>query len=100
MLTITKQDILKILTIMWFVAATGYVAYDQYLGYKVRGMQAAYQQGYADSVAQLIGEAEKNQCQPFEVKKDDKKIQLVNGQCLQQAQLPIAQPNQAPKGIK
>jgi hypothetical protein len=85
MISINKQDILKTVVIIWFVATTGYVVYDQYASYKVLGIQAAYQQGYADSVSQLIAESQKSQCQPFEVRKDDTKISLVNGACLQSA---------------
>lgn len=85
MISINKQDIFKTVLIIWFVAATGYVIYDQYASYKVLGIQAAYQQGYTDSVSRLIAEAEKSQCQPFEVRKDETKISLVNGQCLQSA---------------
>ena len=95
MMTINKQDILKTLVIIWFVAATGYVVYDQYAGYKIRGMQQAYQTGYAKSVEDLIAQTEKSGCQPFEVKKDDKKISLVDGQCLQQQSQGQAQGPQA-----
>lgn len=103
MLTINKQDVFKTIIIIWFVATTGYVIYDVYAGYKIRGMQAAYNTGYTDSVAQLIDQTEKSGCTPFEVTKDAKKIQLVNGQCLsaspaggQQAQQQGAPQTQAP----
>lgn len=84
MLTINKQDILKTVMIIWFVATTGYVIFDLYNGYKIQGIQKAYQTGYAKSVDDLIAQTEKSGCQAFEVKKDDKKISLVSGQCLQQ----------------
>jgi uncharacterized lipoprotein YajG len=82
MLTINKQDILKTLLIIWFVGATGYVAYDIYASYKIRGMQAAYNQGYADSISQVIDQTEKNQCQPLDIHNADKKIQTVDARCL------------------
>ena len=85
-MTITRQDVVKTVLIVWFVATTGYVAFDLYAGYKIRGMQQAYKDGYATSVDDLIKKAESSQCQPFEVQKDGKKTQLVNGQCLQQGQ--------------
>lgn len=86
MIIINKQDTVKTFLIIWFLAATGYVIYDQYIGWKVRGMQQAYESGYVKSVEDLFIQAEKNGCNPFEVKKDDKSIQLVNGYCLKQAQ--------------
>lgn len=94
MLNIEKKDILKTFFILWFVLATGYVLYDQYLEYKLRGMQASYQQGIADSVSQLIEQTQKSGCVPFEVTKDKEKIQLVDGQCLQQSQIPNQQTSQ------
>jgi hypothetical protein len=93
MMTINKQDVMKTVLIIWFVGATIYVAYDLYAGYKIRGMQQAYQTGYATSVDDLIKKAEGSQCQPFEVQKDGKKIQLVNGQCLQQQGNQQSQPS-------
>lgn len=86
MLSINKQDIFKTVVIIWFIAATGYFIYDQYVDYRVYAVQASYQSGYTDAVNQLFSEAEKNQCQPFEVRNGDKKISLVNGECLQQGQ--------------
>jgi hypothetical protein len=84
MMTITRQDVMKTVLIVWFVATTGYVAFDLYAGYKIRGMQQAYKDGYATSVDDLIKKTEGSQCQPFEVQKDGKKTQLINAQCLQQ----------------
>jgi hypothetical protein len=84
MMTITRQDVFKTLMIIWFVATTGYVLVDLYLGYKVRGMQQAYKTGYAASVDDLVKQAEGSQCQPFEVQKDGKKTKLLNAQCVQQ----------------
>ena len=90
MMTISKQDIIKTLVIIWFVATTGYVIYDIYEGYKIRGIKAAYEAGYAESIDQLIKESEKG-CQPIDVNKADKKIQLVNAQCMQSAEQAQAQ---------
>lgn len=86
MLTINKQDVLKTIIIIWFIATTSYVAYDQYSDYKVRGIQAAYQSGYGTAIDDLIKKTEESQCQSFEVAKDDDKVSLVNTECLQQAQ--------------
>src|SRR5689334_22528737 len=91
-MNITKQDIIKTVIIVWFMATTGYVIFDQYNTYKVRGIQAAYQQAYADSVDQLIAQTQKNQCTPFEVHNGEKKITVVSGECVAQQQ-----PQQAPQ---
>ncbi|EKE20096.1 MAG: hypothetical protein ACD_8C00056G0021 [uncultured bacterium] len=96
MLSISKQDIIKTLIIIWFIATTGYVAYDQYFEYKVNGLKASYEQGYMDSISKLIVEVEKNSCQGVDITKEDKKIQIVNAQCLQQVQ--TANETQATQG--
>lgn len=85
MLTITKQDFLKTLVIIWFVATTGYVVYDTYVGYKIRGMQMAYNTGYGTSVDDLMKKSAESNCQPFEVQKDGKKLQLVDYSCVKQS---------------
>jgi hypothetical protein len=85
MISINRHDIFKTILIIWFIGATGYVVFDQWSSYKVRGIQAAYQQGYTDSVTALIDQTQKSGCTPFDVQKGDTKIQLVSGQCLQQA---------------
>jgi hypothetical protein len=95
MLSINKQDVLKTILIIWFFATTVYVAYDLYAGYKIRGMQAAYQQGYATSIDDLIKKTKASNCQSFEVKKDDQQIQIVDAQCQQQAQAQAQAPAQA-----
>ncbi|HEX8974270.1 MAG TPA: hypothetical protein VF817_02160 [Patescibacteria group bacterium] len=82
---VTRQDVIKTVLIIWFLAATGYVIWDQYQGFKIRGMQASYQQGYGDAINQVIDQAKKEGCQPFEVRSNETKVQVVSGQCLQQA---------------
>jgi hypothetical protein len=86
MLSIGKQDIIKTVLIIWFIAATGYVVYDIYIGYKVRGMQAAYQQGYTDAVNQVIDQTQKGGCQTTDIHSGDKKVSIVAAQCAQSPQ--------------
>lgn len=92
MLTINKQDILKTAVIIWFIATTSYVAYDQYSDYKIKGIQAAYQSGYSTAIDDLIKKSKESQCQSFEVTKNSDKVSLVNTGCLQQAQQSDSQP--------
>lgn len=86
MLTINKQDILKTIVIIWFIAATGYVAYDQFADYKIKGIQQAYQSGYTTAVDDLIKKTKESGCQSFEVTKDSEKASLISADCLQQMQ--------------
>jgi hypothetical protein len=100
MLTISRQDVLKTLVIIWFVGTTGYVIYDTYIGYKVRGMQTAYNAGYGKSVDDLIKKSTDSKCQPFEVQKDGTKLQLIDVACLQQQNQATKDQAQAPESTK
>lgn len=93
MISINKQDVFKTALIIWFIAATGYVAYDQYLGYKVRGMQAAYQQGATDATKQLFDKSQAGQCkETVTVTLGESKLELIDVKCLQQAPASDGQP--------
>ncbi len=81
-MTIKKEDIIKTVIILWFVATTGYVIFDQYQAFKIGAMQNSYKTGYTDSIMQLMKQTKESGCNPFEVRKEDAKIQLVDGACL------------------
>ncbi|MFZ2226086.1 MAG: hypothetical protein WA064_01045 [Candidatus Moraniibacteriota bacterium] len=83
MMTISRQDVAKTVIIIWFIATTGYVIYDIYAGYKIRGMQAAYQTGYQTSVDDLLKKVSDSSCQPIEIQRNDKKTQLIDFNCIQ-----------------
>ena len=83
MMTLSRQDVMKTVIIIWFIATTGYVIYDIYAGYKIRGMQTAYQTGYQTSVDDLLRKVSDSNCQPIEVQRNDKKTQLIDFGCIQ-----------------
>lgn len=83
MSAINKQDVLRTVLTIWLIAATGYIVYDQYVGYKVRGIQQAFQDGYVKSVDDLIQKTKNSKCQPFEVKMNDESITLIDFSCTQ-----------------
>ncbi len=96
MIAINKQDILKTTLIIWFIATTGYVAYDQYLGYKVRGMQAAYEQGITDATKKLFEKSQDGQCkEAVTITLGENKLELIDVKCLQQPQAEAPQTPQA-----
>lgn len=81
-----KKDIIKTILIVWVIATTGYVAMDVWNDYKIKGIQAAYQQGQKETIAQVINQAKNGQCQPFDVSDGEGKTQIVDASCLSQAQ--------------
>ncbi|KKU55598.1 MAG: hypothetical protein UX75_C0004G0035 [Candidatus Moranbacteria bacterium GW2011_GWE2_47_10] len=92
---IKKEEVGKTLVIAWFIIATLYVGYDLWSDYKVKGIDAAYKAGVSNTVNQLIEQTEKSQCQSFEVFSGDKKVQLLDAQCVQQQ--PATEPAQEDK---
>ena len=93
MISINKQDVAKTVLIIWFIAATGYVAYDQYLGFKVRGMQAAYQQGITDAAKQIFDKSQAGQCkEAVTITLGENKLEFIDVKCLQSAPTTDAQP--------
>lgn len=81
-----KKDIIKTILIVWIIATTGYVAMDVWNDYKIKGIQAAYQQGQKETIAQVISQAKNGQCQPFDVSDGENKTQIMDASCLSQAQ--------------
>lgn len=67
---------------VWLVAATLYMAYDLWSSYQSRLAKRHYQAGLAEAVSQVIAQAEQSQCQPFEVYSGEKKVFLLDIQCL------------------
>ena len=87
-----KNEILRTILTIWFLATTGYVVYDFWNEYKTKGIQNAYNLGLTDTVNKLIQQVESSQCQPVEVFSGEKKLQVVSAQCL-----PVKQEAQAEK---
>lgn len=81
-----KKDIIKTILIVWIIATTGYVAMDVWNDYKIKGIQAAYQQGQKETIAQVINQMKNGQCQPFDISDGEGKTQIVDASCLPQAQ--------------
>jgi hypothetical protein len=82
-----RNEIFKTIVIIWIVAATGYVVFDLWSDYKVKGIQAAYQTGKNETIQQLIDEVKKNGCQPLGITKDQQTLQVINADCLGQPAL-------------
>lgn len=81
MAEITKQKIIIYILAILLVLALGYILIDKYNAYTLRkGAQIGYQQ----AVEQLIQQAVT--CQPVSIYKENKSIDLISIQCLQQAQ--------------
>jgi len=83
-MTIKKEEIGKMILMIWFVVATVYMGYDIWDDYKVIGVQKAYNQGIEDMTVRVIDEVGKRGCEPVEIYAGEKKVQIANAQCLPQ----------------
>ncbi|EKE16461.1 MAG: hypothetical protein ACD_11C00013G0005 [uncultured bacterium] len=77
-----KKNIVIAATVAWIVATTGYVIYDIWSEYKIKGIQKAYNQGVEDMTTRVINEVGKRGCEAVEIYVGEKKIQIANAQCL------------------
>lgn len=81
-----KSPTLKALLVVWIIFATAYVIYNEYNRITVFVAQNSYQQGYQESIMQLLAESSK--CEPFPVTFGENKVNLINVDCLQQGESP------------
>ena len=81
MKNMNKQNLFVGVVIIWIIFSAGYIIRDQWQSFKVEQLGQAYQQGIADSVNQLMTEAEK--CEPVNVFNQEKEIQVISVECLQ-----------------
>lgn len=75
------KSIIRIGIAVWLLLSTFYVANDVWSEFKEGQLQAAYQQGVADSVISLMKESAK--CEPITVFAQDQQVQLIPVECLQ-----------------
>ncbi|EKD44588.1 MAG: hypothetical protein ACD_71C00087G0003 [uncultured bacterium (gcode 4)] len=70
---------------LWVIFSFAYITYNMYDNFKTNVIQNAYLAGQNDTVKALITQAENKECKPFNVYAGDKKVDLINVTCLQQA---------------
>ena len=79
-----KNKIFIALIIGWMIFSLGYIAYDQFQGFKLKKVQQAYQAGLSDSINRLMNESEK--CEAIPLYSGDKQVNLIAIDCLQKAE--------------
>ena len=81
MISINKKYILKVILIIWLVAATVYFLLDVFGKYELKKSQEAYVAGYQGAVEDIIKKAQEDTCANFNVQSGDKKVSIVNVDC-------------------
>lgn len=76
-----KKQLGRLLLLGWAAAATAYFVSDVWSDYKIKGINAAYEQGRAEVFSGIFEKAQ-NVCASFEVEYSGQKVELVNAQCL------------------
>ena len=81
---LSKNFILKLLLVLWLVFSFGYISWSIFTNVRNKLMTQVYQQGVADTVNQLIEQAENKDCKPLSIfnKEEKKNIELINTACL------------------
>jgi hypothetical protein len=80
---LTKKQ--QIAIAVWLVFSLLYVLSDIWTGFKVGIMENSYVAGKTDTAKALIEQAQNPDCKPFNVYVGDKKVDLINVKCVQQA---------------
>ncbi len=75
-----KQKLINISLIVMLVLSFSYVVYDVSMGVRNNLIYS----GYEIAIHELISQAENERCEPFSIFYEDKNINLVNVDCLQQ----------------
>ena len=74
-----------ILLTLWVIFSFAYISYNMFDNFRNQVLQNAYMTGKAETVNALITQAENKECKPFNVYIENKKVDLINVACLQQA---------------
>lgn len=80
MSTVIQKIALRIIIFLWIIFSLVYIFHDIWSDFKLRQLTQAYQQGKADTINELLRQAEK--CDPFSVFSGEKQVQLINVDCL------------------
>lgn len=73
------------LLVIWAIFSVVYISYSIFDNFKNGVLQNAYITGQNNTVSSLIDQASNKECKPFNVYAGDKKVDLINVACLQQA---------------
>lgn len=79
-----KKPVGKIIVIVWLALSTLYVVYGEYSRLANYVARSAYDQGFRDSLTQLVSEV--NKCEnPIPVTIDSQTVNLMGVECVQKA---------------
>lgn len=84
-MNLSKINWKAILLTLWVVFSFLYISYSIFENFKTGILQNAYIAGQTDTVNKLLEQAANKECKPFNVYAGDKKADLINVSCLQQA---------------
>lgn len=77
---LTKQRIGVFLIVVWVLFSAGYILRDQWLRFSNERIKTAYQQGFADSIHQVM--AQSGKCDPITVYEGEIQLMLIEISCL------------------
>ncbi len=86
---LSKKTAIGIVVVLYIAISLGYILYGQWQDFRADSAQRSFLEGRALTIEQIIQQAEDENCQPFFVFSDDKRVNLINIDCLQ-----TVEPNQ------
>lgn len=79
---INKSTFIIGMVVVYVVVSAGYIVFNLWSNFKLTVMQQAFLEGRRQTVEELITQAQNKECQAFPVFSGDKKVELLNTQCL------------------
>jgi hypothetical protein len=85
-MALSRKTIIIALVGIWIIFSAVYIARDIWEDFQTEQVSRAYQLGKTDMINVAILQAKNEKCEPFLLWSDNEQIQLININCLQQAE--------------
>ncbi|HMN19728.1 MAG TPA: hypothetical protein PKA31_04020 [Candidatus Moranbacteria bacterium] len=79
------KEFFKFIMWAWVLGTSGYVLFDLWNDYKVRGIEAAYRQGSYDTAEKIVTHILENPCVSLPVSAGENSVNIVDKKCLPDA---------------
>jgi hypothetical protein len=90
----------KVVLWLYVLVSIVFIVYTLFVGFRDGVLRNAYEAGRSDTVNALIGKATDGKCEAVNIFSGDKKVDLINVECLQKSPDAAAAPGAAPAGTK
>ena len=78
-----KTTAVIVVIAIYVALSLGYILFTEWRDYQANSLQQSFLEGRTFTIQQIIQQAENENCQPFFIFSDEKRVNLVNLDCLQ-----------------